>query len=92
MVTSVHEFGFFVELQDIFIEGLVHVSTLEDDYYQYEDDRHRLIGMRRRRIFTIGSKVEVTLAGVNLERREIDFRLAGESMPMRGKSRRAVRN
>ena len=84
MVTSVHAFGFFVELQEIYVEGLVHVSSLEDDFYQYEEDRHRLIGMNRRRQFTIGSTVEVLVHKVDLDRREIDFRLVEEQTPGRG--------
>lgn len=75
MVTSVHAFGLFVELQEVFVEGLVHVSTLNDDFYQYEEERHRLIGMNRRREFAIGSPVEVSVHKVDLDRREIDFRL-----------------
>jgi len=75
MVTSVHAFGAFVELEEIFVEGLIHVSTLEDDFYQYEEERHRLIGMNRRREFTIGTTVKVRVEKVDLERREIDFRL-----------------
>jgi ribonuclease R len=84
MVTSVHAFGFFVELQDIYVEGLVHVSTLADDFYQYEEERHRLIGMNRRREFSIGSPVEVLVHKVDLERREIDFRLVDGQEPGRG--------
>jgi ribonuclease R len=85
MVTSVHAFGFFVELQEIFVEGLVHVSSLEDDFYQYEEERHRLIGMNRRREFTIGTPLRVTVHKVDLERREIDFRLVEEQQPNPGK-------
>jgi len=81
MVTSVHAFGLFVELREIFVEGLVHVSSLEDDFYQYEEDRHRLIGMNRRREFTIGTPVQVTVHKVDLDRREIDFRLVDEQRP-----------
>ena len=81
MVTSVHAFGLFVELREIFVEGLVHVSSLEDDFYQYEEDRHRLIGMNRRREFTIGTPLQVTVHKVDLERREIDFRLVDEQKP-----------
>ncbi len=98
MVTSAHAFGFFVELQDIFVEGLVHVSTLADDFYQYEEERHRLIGMNRRREFGIGTPVEVRVHKVDLDRREIDFRLVEEQGSGRvsraagcEKSRRAVR-
>ncbi|MGK2945397.1 MAG: ribonuclease R [Desulfuromonadales bacterium] len=91
MVTSVHAFGFFVELQEIYVEGLVHVSTLADDFYQYEEERHRLIGMNRRREFGIGTPVEVSVHKVDLDRREIDFRLIQEEiLPAKGrkKSRR----
>jgi len=90
MVTSVHAFGLFVELREIFVEGLVHVSSLEDDFYQYEEDRHRLIGMNRRREFTIGTPLQVTVHKVDLDRREIDFRLVDEqkSGPDKQDSRR----
>lgn len=84
MVTSVHAFGFFVELQDIYVEGLVHVSSLADDFYQYEEERHRLIGVNRRREFGIGTLVEVRVHKVDLERREIDFRLVEEQNQERG--------
>ena len=81
MVTSVHAFGLFVELREIFVEGLVHVSSLEDDFYQYEEDRHRLIGTNRRREFTIGTPLQVIVHKIDLDRREIDFRLADEQQP-----------
>ena len=87
MITSVQAFGFFVELQEVFVEGLVHVSSLEDDFYQYEEDRHRLIGMNRRREFTIGTPLQVSVHKVDLDRREIDFRLVEEQKP--GKATRA---
>ena len=90
MVVSVHAFGFFVELREIFVEGLVHVSGLDDDFYQYEEERHRLSGMNRRREFSIGTAVKVSVAKVDLERREIDFRLlTGDSAPPpKGRRRR----
>jgi ribonuclease R len=91
MVTSVHAFGFFVELHEIYVEGLVHVSSLEDDFYQYEEERHRLIGMNRRREFSIGSTVEVSVHKVDLDRREIDFRLVEEKHPARGTRREGRR-
>ena len=86
MVTSVHAFGMFVELREIFVEGLVHVSSLEDDFYQYEEERHRLIGMNRRCAFTIGTPVRVTVHKVDLDRREIDFRLVDEQQTSPGKN------
>ncbi len=74
-VSGVQPFGFFVELQDLFVEGLVHISSLTDDFYHYEEDMHRLIGEHRRRQFQVGAPVQVTVAKVDLERREIDFAL-----------------
>lgn len=79
MVTSVRPFGCFVELRDVFVEGLIHITSLENDYYHYEDDRQRLIGASRRQEFTIGTHVVIRVQKVDIERREIDFRLVEES-------------
>lgn len=81
-VVSVQPFGFFVELEEIFIEGLVHVSSLTDDYYQFDETTHSLTGTSRRRRFTIGDPVIVLVHRVDAERREIDFRLT--EMPPAG--------
>jgi ribonuclease R len=91
IVSGVQPFGFFVELSEIFVEGLVHVSALTDDFYQYEEDWHRLLGMNRRRIFQIGTQVRVKVQNVNLARREIDFVLAemDENSGIRPVKRRA---
>ena len=91
-VSGVQPFGFFVELQEYFVEGLVHISSLTDDFYQYEEERHRLLGQNRRRSFQIGDEVRVSVARINLERREIDLILAGMGEPpMRGRGRRPTR-
>jgi ribonuclease R len=75
-VSGVQAFGFFVELKDVFVEGLVRVSTLTDDFYHFEEDLHRLYGTNSRKIFQVGDEVRVKVAEVNLERREINFLLA----------------
>jgi ribonuclease R len=72
-ITGVTEFGFFVELDAYFIEGLVHIRTLGDDYYEYDPVHHTLMGQRRRRHFKIGHKVDVMVEDVRLKSREIDF-------------------
>lgn len=74
-ISGVQSFGFFVELQDVFVEGLVHITSLKDDYYEYEEAHHRLIGQRRRREFQIGDEVKVVLKKVDTDRRQIDFEL-----------------
>ncbi len=90
-VSGVQPFGFFVELKDYFVEGLVRVSSLLDDFYEYEEDLHRLIGQNRRRQFQIGSPVQVTVQSVNLDRREIDFALAFEGGGQRTEDRKGQR-
>lgn len=83
LVVSVQPFGFFVELSEFFVEGLVHINSLRDDYYEFDEQRQRLVGMGRRRIFTIGDPVTIIVERVDCDRREIDFRLSGEPAALR---------
>jgi len=73
VISGVTAFGFFVELKDIFVEGLVRVTSLHDDYYQYHENRYCLIGERTHRTFRIGDEVKVRVDRVDVERRHIDF-------------------
>ncbi|MGD8311352.1 MAG: ribonuclease R [Gammaproteobacteria bacterium] len=75
IISSVTSFGLFVELQDIYVEGLVHVTALGNDYYHYDQTRHRLMGERTRTIFRLGDQVQVRVVQVNLDERKIDFEL-----------------
>jgi ribonuclease R len=77
-IAGVQPFGFFVELREFLVEGLVHISSVADDFYHYEENLHRLIGENRRRVFQIGAAVKVQVAKVDLDRRQIDFVLAEE--------------
>lgn len=74
-ITGVTSFGFFVELEELFVEGLVHVTSLDDDYYHYDEKGHSLTGERMKRRFRIGEELEVLVESVDVERRRIDFRL-----------------
>jgi ribonuclease R len=84
-VSAVTSFGIFVALDDVFVEGLVHISELGSDYFHYDDARHELIGERSGRRFRLADRVRVQLVRVDLESSKIDFRLAGEQG---GRSRR----
>jgi ribonuclease R len=75
VISGVMAFGFFVELKDIFVEGLVRVTSLHDDYYQYHEKQYCLIGERTHRTFRIGDEVRVRVDRVDVERRHIDFGL-----------------
>lgn len=72
-ISSVTSFGFFVLLKEFFVEGLVHVSALADDYYVFQEDRYMLVGEHRRRQFRMGDAVRVRIAAVDIEDRKIDF-------------------
>ena len=73
VISSVTNFGLFVLLDEIFIEGLVHVTQLPGDYYVYEENHHHLIGQNSRKTFSIGKTLNVTLKGVNPRERKIDL-------------------
>jgi ribonuclease R len=74
-IAGVRAFGFFVLLDAFYVEGLVHVSSLDDDYYEYVEERYMLLGTRTRRQFRLGDRVRVQVATVDQEERRIDFAL-----------------
>jgi ribonuclease R len=80
VISGVMAFGFFVELKDIFVEGLVRITSLHDDYYHYHEKRYCLIGERTHQSFKIGDEVKVRVDRVDTERRQIDFGLIKEQM------------
>jgi ribonuclease R len=77
-ISSVTSFGFFVLLDAFFVEGLVHVSSLEDDYYMYVEDQYMLVGEHTRRQFRLGDRFRVQVARVDREENRIDFLLRAE--------------
>ena len=74
-VTGVATFGLFVELVDHFVEGLVHISTMADDYYRFIEASHTLRGENTEKVYRLGDKVRVQVIRVDLERRQIDLGL-----------------
>ena len=77
VITAVTGFGLFVELTDIYVEGLVHVTAMPGDYYHFDPLHHRLSGERSGRSFRLGDSVEVRVMRVDLDERKIDFELIG---------------
>lgn len=76
VITAVTGFGLFVELKDIYVEGLVHVTALPADYYHFDPVHHRLAGERSGRNYRLGDSVSVTVMRVDLDERKIDFEMA----------------
>jgi ribonuclease R len=77
-ISSVTSFGLFVELDEIFVEGLVHVTSLSSDYYTFDPVHHRLSGEHSGRTYRLGDAISVIVARVDLDEKKIDFQPAGE--------------
>ena len=88
MISSVTSFGVFVELQDIFVEGLVHITALANDYYHFDATRHRLQGERTGTIYRLGDELSVKVVRVDLDEKKIDFELASQASTRTKKPRR----
>ncbi|MGE3190531.1 MAG: ribonuclease R [Vicinamibacterales bacterium] len=87
-ITGVAPFGLFVELIEHYVEGLVHVSTLADDYYRYNEQGHTLFGESTRKVYRLGDKVSVQVVRVDMERRQVDLGLEDVLDAVRADERR----
>jgi ribonuclease R len=76
-ITGIQSYGFFVRLDDLLVEGLVHVSSLKDDWYEYRARQQTLIGRRNRQQYRLGDRVEVEIKGVDYYRQQIDLGIVG---------------
>jgi ribonuclease R len=74
-ITGVANFGMFVELQEFFVEGLIPLKYMDDDHYQYHENRHFLKGRKKGKIYRLGDPVKVQVVKVDRDKREIDFLL-----------------
>jgi len=78
IITGAAQFGFFVQLTGLFVEGMVHISALTDDYFHYEEKKHCLRGERTKRVYRIGDRVRVRVDKVDRDRKRVDFSLSKE--------------
>jgi ribonuclease R len=88
IITGVTNFGIFVQLDQLFVEGLVHITDLGADYFEYDDARHELRGERTGKRYQLTGRVNVQVVRVDLESRKIDLRLADSeisTLPPQGK-------
>ncbi len=97
IVTGVTNFGLFVQLDDLLVDGLVHVTALKRDYYQFDPAQHRLVGEMSGRHYRLGDRLQVKVARVDMEERKIDFDLVDKEdapasiRPRRRKKKRKSR-
>ncbi len=87
LITSVTKFGFFVELTDLFVEGLVPLNTLTDDRYTYHENTREIIGQRSRKIYSLGQKIRVLVDRIDPVEKKIQFAVL-EDEPVRVKGKR----
>ena len=78
LVTDVRNFGFFVDVPGLAMSGLVHLSSVTDDFYEFDEAHGTLTGRRNRRVIRLGDKVPVQIAKVDSFKKQVDFRLARE--------------
>jgi ribonuclease R len=86
VISSVTSFGIFVELTDIYVEGLIHISLLPNDYYHFDPMRHEIYGERTGTRYALGNPVKVKIARVDLDEGQIDFVLADDMQPKKSTS------
>ena len=88
LITNTTKYGFFVELEELFVEGLVAMDSLPGDKYFYQEAVRRIVGQRTRREFKIGDEVSVLLERVNSSERKLEFSLFEESAPKTKKKKK----
>ncbi len=93
-ITGVAPFGLFVELIEHYVEGLVHISSMADDYYRFVEQQHTLRGENTKRVYRLGDKVLVQVVRVDMERRQVDLGLVEilESVRRDTRSRQPIRS
>jgi ribonuclease R len=87
LITSVTKFGFFVELTDLFIEGLVPLNTLTDDYYTFHENTRQIIGQRSRKTYGLGRKIRVIVDRIDPVEKKIQFAMLEEKPASKRKNR-----
>ena len=87
-VIDVRNYGLLIELPDVLMTGLIHVSSLTDDFYTFQAPQRRLLGRQSRRRFSIGDELRVVVVRVDSFKRQVDFALAGEKKRKQSRAQR----
>ena len=91
-VLDVKNFGLVIELPDVLLTGLIHISSLTDDFYNFNQPQRKLIGRQSRRRFSVGDELRVYVARVDVFKRQVDFAIAEERPANRSRTRRPLEN
>ena len=88
LIVSVTKYGLFVELNELFIEGLVPLATLHDDHYLYHENTRQIIGQRSRKTYSLGDPIRVFVDRIDAMQKRIQFGVVEEVKPPKGKKRK----
>ena len=91
VITGFLNHGFFVDIQELGMSGLLHLSSLEDDFYHFDTRKNQVIGRRKGRIFRLGDPVSVQIQKVDTLKKQVDFKLADDSKVRKSQPKRAHR-
>jgi ribonuclease R len=78
-ISGVTAFGAFVLLDEVFVDGLLHVNSLDDDYYEFRESEYALVGSRKGRRLRLGDRLRVQVSRVDREERKVDFQLVSRA-------------
>jgi ribonuclease R len=92
LITSVTKFGFFVELTDLFVEGLVPLNSLTDDRYTFHENTREIIGQRSRKIYSLGQKLRVLLDRIDAVEKKIQFAVLPDEPVLKTEKRKKRKN
>lgn len=84
VISGVTSFGLFIELEDLFVDGLVHVTQLESDFFHFDPASHRLVGERTGKAYQLTDRVRVKIARVDKDERKIDFAMVAHPLDAQG--------
>ena len=92
VISGVAQYGMFIQINDLHVEGMVHVREMNDDYYQYDEKQYSLIGKRRRKMYRLGDPVLVKVSRVDPEARQIDFILVSDDTKAAPEQKKTPKN
>ena len=92
LITGVTSFGLFVELRDVYVEGLLHITALGKDYYHFNPVKQHLVGERTKTVYRLADPITVKVVRVDLDERKIDFELVEAAPPAKKKRKRSKRS
>jgi ribonuclease R len=80
LISGVTEWGIYVEIIETKCEGMIRMSDMNDDYYEYDEKRYRIVGRRTKKVYTLGDKIKVRVKKTDIDRRLIDLVFAKENL------------